>query len=71
MGKLKKYVLKKGGLPPPFGRGGLGVFAFYDVPSRRFAPGFSHFFVFKVHISFSLDVKCHGIRGAQAWVSIL
>ena len=24
--------------PPPFGRGGLGVFAFQDVPVRRFAP---------------------------------
>ena len=23
--------------PPPFGRGGLGVFAFQDVPVRRFA----------------------------------
>ena len=33
------------------------MFAFYDVPSRRFAPGFSHIFVFKVHISFSLDVN--------------
>ena len=58
---------------PPSARGGLGVFAFYDVPSWRFAPGFSHFFVFtcEVHISVSLDVRCHGIRGAQAWVSML
>ena len=44
----------------PFGRGGLGVFAFYDVPSRRFAPGFSHFFAFKVHISFYLTSSVTG-----------
>ena len=36
--------------PPPFGRGGLGVFAFHDVPCRRFAP---KFFVFKVHLFFT------------------
>merc|ERR1711873_37988 len=36
------YNLQGGGhlrrRPPPFGRGGLGVFAFQDVPVRRFAP---------------------------------
>ena len=42
------------------GRSGLGMFAFYDVPSRRFAPGFSHFFVFKVHISFYLTSSVTG-----------
>ena len=31
----------------------------------------SMMFVFKVHIPFSLDVRCHGIRGAQARVSII
>ena len=36
--------------PPPFGRGGLGVFAFHDVPCRRFAP---KFFVLKVHLFFT------------------
>ena len=38
----KKYQEKSGisriSEGKPFGRGGLGVFAFYDIPSRRFAP---------------------------------
>ena len=32
------FTQRSGRRPPPFGRGGLGVFAFQDVPVRRFAP---------------------------------
>ena len=47
--KFQLFTRKK--TPKIFwGRGGLGVFAFHDVPCRRFAP---KFFVLKVHLFFT------------------